>query len=87
MINILFSYRGFKAMTAHEARKKKNKTQVQFAWFMSSNVIPPSDVPTDDEFADSSGSADFRGRRVVRRKLRNGQDQDQFLSKSAKLKF
>ena len=68
-------------MTAHEARKKKNKNQVQYAWFMSSNVIPPPDVPTDDEFAATSESAEFRGRRVVRRKLRNGQDQDQFLSK------
>ena len=71
-------------MTAHEARKRRNKNQVQFAWFMSTNIIPPSDVPTDDEFAESSGAAEFRGRRVVRRKLRNGQDQDQFLSKYRK---
>ena len=68
-------------MVAHEARKKKNKNQTQFAWFMSSNITPPDDVPTDDEFADTPGSLPFRGRRVTRRKLRNGQDQDQFLSK------
>ena len=67
-------------MVAHEARKKRNKNQVQYAWFMSSNVIPPSDVPTDDEFADTPGSSEFRGRRVIRRKLRNGQDADQVLS-------
>ena len=67
-------------MVAHEARKKRNKNQVQYAWFMSSNVIPPSDVPTDDEFADTPGSGEFRGRRVIRRKLRNGQDADQVLS-------
>ena len=68
-------------MVNHEARKKRNKNQVQYAWFMTSNVIPPEDVPTDDEFADTPGSGEFRGRRVVRRKLRNGQDQDAVLSK------
>ena len=68
-------------MVNHESRKKRNKNQVQFAWFMSSNVIPPDDVPTDDEFADTPGSSGFRGRRIVRRKIRNGQDQDQVLSK------
>ena len=68
-------------MVNHEARKKKSKNQVQFAWFMTSNVIPPDDVPSDEEFADTPGTGGFRGRRIVRRKLRNGQDQDHCLSK------
>lgn len=47
---------------------------------MTTNVVPPTDVPTDDEFADISGVAEFRGRRVVRRKLRDSRDKDDVLS-------
>ena len=68
-------------MVAHESRKKKNKNQVQYAWFMSSNVIPPNDVPTDDEFTDVAGQDVFRGKRVVRRKIRNTRDAETVLSK------
>ena len=68
-------------MQGHDSRKKRNRNQVQYAWFMSSNIVPPDDVPTDDECIDAPGISEFRGRRVVRRKLRNSQDQDQVLSK------
>ena len=68
-------------MVGHEARKKRNRSQNNFAWFMTTNIVPPSDVPTDDEFVDNANAAEFRGRRVVRRKLRDSRDKDDVLSK------
>ena len=69
-------------MVNHEARKKRNRSVNNYAWFMTTNIVPPTDVPTDDEFADTPGSAEFRGRRVVRRKLRDQRDKDDVLSES-----
>ena len=71
-------------MVGHEARKKRNRSQSNYAWFMTTNVVPPSDVPTDDEFADIAGAMEFRGRKVVRRKLRDSRDKDDVLSKYIK---
>ena len=68
-------------MVAHESRKKRNKNQTQYAWFMSSNVVPPDDVPTDDEFNDVAGGNEHRGRKVIRRKCRSDKDADTVLSK------
>ena len=68
-------------MVAHEARKRRQRGQNNYAWFMSVNVVPPTDVPTDDEFADTPGSNEFRGQRVVRRKLRDQRDHETVLSK------
>ena len=79
-VNNYLRFRGYRAMVGHEARKKKNRKDTQYAWFMSTTVVPPDEVPTDDEFADCPGGQDFRGRRVVRRKLRGTADAEIVLS-------
>ena len=68
-------------MVNHEARKKRVRAQNNYAWFMTSTIVPPDEVDTDDEFADTPGTGEFRGRRVVRRKLRGPEDAETVLSK------
>ena len=80
---ILFSFRGYKAQVAHETRKARmKKGQRLHAWFMTSTIIPPDDVNTDDEAINDVAARPFKGRRVQRRKIAPAdQDYENFISK------
>ena len=85
MVEILtfLSYRGYKAQVSHENRKARmRKGQRLHAWFMTSCIIPPDDVDTDEEAVNDIAARPFKGRKVIRRKIAPADaEYETFLSK------
>ena len=79
----IFSMRGYRAMVNHEARKSRMRKKDRIhSWFMTSVIVPPDDIPTDDEGVNDVAARPFRGRKVIRRKVDpSSQEYENFLSK------
>ena len=64
------------------------KNQRLHAWFMTSVILPPDDVCSEDEAINDVAARPFKGRRVQRRKVAPAdQDYENFLSKYNFYKF
>ena len=81
--------RGYHAMVNHEARRSRmRKKDRMHAWFMTSVIVPPDDICTDDEDIAEVAAQPFRGRRVIRRKVAPAsQEYENFLSELKKILF
>lgn len=82
LYNYHYRPRGYKAMVNHEAKKSRMKKGDRLhAWFMTSCIVPPDDIDTDEELNDPAARP-FKGRRVIRRKVSpSSNDYERFLSK------
>ena len=74
--------RGYHAMVNHEARRSRlRKKDRMHAWFMTSVIVPPDEVGTDDEDINEVAARPYTGRRVIRRKVAPAsQEYENFLS-------
>ena len=72
-------------MVNHEAKRSRMKKGERLhAWFMTSIIVPPDDIDTDDELNDPAARP-FKGRRVIRRKVSpSSNEYERFISKFLK---